>query len=168
MATLHCFQDSCTDSPTCPCVCEDCYHAIRDALSKRVCPAPTGHPGIQLTLEVMAKTIRQGPKSDLARNLTQGIPSVRGKVRALIDALHESGASSVSVIDADDACLFVAAGARSLGIPCRFVALCYGESWTVRLRYEVDGQWEEIDCVNQSTPRMPDEEMVGEELRTQE
>ncbi len=68
-------------------------------------------------------------------------------------------------IDADDACLFVASCALSIGIPCRFVAQRYGQSWTVRLRYEVAGQWETIDCMNQSTTRETDEEIVGEELK---
>ena len=127
------------------------------------------NPGIRLSLQILAETARRDSSEQLrrlARDLTDAVPDIPGKVRALVDALHRSGARSVSVIDADDACLFVAAAAHSLGIPCRFVAMRFGErSWTVRLRYEVDGRWEEIDCMDQSTVRGPDEEIVGEELR---
>ncbi len=160
------------------------------------------NPGIRLSLQILAETARRDSSEPLARDLTDAVPDIPGKVRALVDALHRSGArssqagqdrfvravhgdapgffldvgcsdpvhiSSVSVIDADDACLFVAAAAHSLGIPCRFVAMRFGErSWTVRLRYEVDGRWEEIDCMDQSTVRGPDEEIVGEELRKNE
>ena len=130
------------------------------------------NPGIRLSLQILAETARRDSSEQLrrlARDLTDAGPDIPGKVRALVDALHRSGARSVSVIDADDACLFVAAAAHSLGIPCRFVAMRFGErSWTVRLRYEVDGRWEEIDCMDQSTVRGPDEEIVGEELRKNE
>lgn len=130
------------------------------------------NPGIRLSLQTLAETARRDSSEQLrrlARDLTDAVPDVPGRVRALVDALHKSGARSVSVIDADDACLFVAAAAYSLGIPCRFVAMRFGErSWTVRLRYEVDGRWEEIDCMDQSTVRGPDEEIVGEELRKNE
>ena len=69
-------------------------------------------------------------------------------------------------MDADDACLFVASCALSIGIPCRFVARRYGgHTWTVRLGYKVAGRWEIIDCTRQSADRIPDEEIVGEELR---
>ena len=141
------------------------------------------NPGIRLSLQTLAETARRDSSEQLrrlARDLTDAVPDIPGKVRALVDALHRSepepvgvehvsGARSVSVIDADDACLFVATAAHSLGIPCRFVAMRFGErSWTVRLRYEVDGRWEEIDCMDQSTVRGPDEEIVGEELRKNE
>ena len=127
------------------------------------------NPGIRLSLQILAETARRDSSEPLARDLTDAVPDIPGKVRALVDALHRSGARSVSVIDADDACLFVATAAHSLGIPCRFVAMRFGErSWTVRLRYEVDGRWEEIDCMDQSTVRGPDEEIVGEELRKNE
>ena len=73
------------------------------------------NPGIRLSLQTLAETARRDSSEQLrrlARDLTDAVPDIPGKVRALVDALHRSGARSVSVIDADDACLFVATAAR--------------------------------------------------------
>lgn len=53
--------------------------------------------------------------------------------------------------DADDACLFVAALAGVIGIPCRFVAARTGKrSWTVFLAYEdEDGLWVGVDVMRE-------------------
>ena len=78
-------------------------------------------------------------------------------------------------IDADDACVFVAAAAMSVGIPCRFVGVRYGSSWTCWLSFEVDSpptasctkptpepRWEMIDPLRQKKPdHEPDEQVLA-------
>ena len=137
--------------------------------------------GIEMSLQTLARTAQRDAANetaedfalwsirDLALRSTAGLVNHRDKMRALVDDLHRATASGRlidgSVLDADDACLFVATSALCLGIPCRFIAERYGQSWTVRLGYEVDGQWETIDCMNQVAMRDLDERIVGEELR---
>jgi hypothetical protein len=41
--------------------------------------------------------------------------------------------------DVEDACLFVATLAMSIGIPCRFVMARYGQAWTLFVAYEREG-----------------------------
>lgn len=88
-------------------------------------------------------------------------------MRAFIDELHrvaeyrEAGPLDEMVyvpsgarpptFDADDGCLFVAALAGVIGIPCRFVAARTGKrSWTVFLAYEdEDGFWVGVDVMRE-------------------
>lgn len=134
---------------------------------------------IQKTLEALAR-IAWGERIDprvyiLAHNATEPATGRQDKMRALVDELHsrfEPGAT----IDADDACVFVAAAAMSVGIPCRFVGVRYGGSWTCWLSYQVDAppsascttptpdsRWEMIDPLRQKRPdRVPDEQVVVE------
>jgi len=137
--------------------------------------------GIEMSLQTLARRAQQDAANETAKDFTlwsikelalrstAGLDSSRDKIRALVDDLHRATASGRlidgSFLDADDACLFVATSALCLGIPCRFIAERYGQSWTVRLGYEVDGQWETIDCMNQVAMRKLDEKVVGEELR---
>ena len=81
-------------------------------------------------------------------------------------------------IDADDACVFVAAAAMSVGIPCRFVGVRYGSSWTCWLSFEVDSpptasctkptpepRWEMIDPLRQKKPdHEPDEQALRQRV----
>jgi hypothetical protein len=111
-----------------------------------------------------------------AVNLTAPEERREGKMRALVDELHRRfvlapdchrecllpltltpGAS----LDADDACVFVAAAAMSVGIPCRFVGARYGHSWTCWIQYEAGLLWETIDPLRQKPNREPDEEVLG-------
>jgi len=138
--------------------------------------------GIKLSLETLARSAQRNAANettkdfalwsirDLALRSTAGLVNHRDKMRALVDDLHRATYGGLidgdgNVMDADDACLFVATSALCLGISCRFIAERYGQSWTVRLGYEVDGQWETIDCMNQVAMRKLDEKVVGEELR---
>lgn len=89
-------------------------------------------------------------------------------MHALVDELYRAtGAGARTLIDgtfmdADDACLAVAAAAMSVGILCRFVSERRGNCWTVRLVYEASpGQWETIDCLRQHTDKEPDERVLG-------
>lgn len=54
--------------------------------------------GIRLSLQSLAETARRDSSEQLrrlARDLTDAVPDIPGKVRALVDALHRSGARSV-------------------------------------------------------------------------
>lgn len=66
--------------------------------------------------------------------------------------------------DVDDACLFVASLAMSVGIPCRFIAARYHKrSWTLRVAYEdEEGLWTVVDVLRQRTELF--ENLVFEEL----
>jgi hypothetical protein len=148
--------------------------------------------GIRLSLELLSKQAMAYRLAPWTRKIV--VPSLSGvgdtvvdrtrqRILDIIEVLHRQGAPSLHApsealqvvgsedtaehvpMDADDACLFVASCALSIGIPCRFVARRYNRSWTVRLGYEVTGRWETIDCTRQSADRIPDEEIVGEELR---
>lgn len=67
-----------------------------------------------------------------------------------------------SVLDVDDACLFVAALAMSVGIRCRLVGARYGRSWTCFVAYETEsGPWETIDPLRQQLGQEPDERLLG-------
>ena len=138
--------------------------------------------GIESSLEMLGKLAMAYRLAPMTRRIAVETlvitgPADRGTyVRAFItelhlranpEALHIIGSEEPIThhIDADDACLLVASCALSIGIPCRFIFQRYGQSWTVRLGYEVDGRWEVVDCLNQSTLRLPDEEFVGEEMR---
>ena len=129
--------------------------------------------GIEMTLQTLAHRAQRDSKEEsvirLAHEIIAGLNSPSDKVHAFVDELHHTTwfgrLIDGSVLEADDACLFVASCALSIGIPCRFIAERYGQSWTVRLGYEVDGQWETIDCMNQVAMRKLDEKVVGEELR---
>lgn len=61
--------------------------------------------------------------------------------------------------DADDACLFIAALAGVVGIPCRFVAARAGvRSWTVFLAYEdEDGLWTGVDVLRERADTVVEE-----------
>lgn len=88
-----------------------------------------------------------------------------------INTQFETGDS----LDVADACIFVAAAAMSVGIPCRIVGARYGQSWTCFVSYEVDPpagascteplatpRWETIDPLRQKRPdREPDELIVA-------
>ena len=62
-------------------------------------------------------------------------------------------------MDADDACLFLAAFAMSVGIPCRIVGARYRERcWTCCVAYEdEEGRWTGIDPLRQETDQSCDE-----------
>jgi hypothetical protein len=109
----------------------------------------------------------------LARKLTDHEARREDKMRALVDELHRQSAiarryettdvalGAMASLDADDACVFVAAAAMSVGIPCRFVGVRYGHSWTCWLQYEAGLIWEMIDPLRQKTDREPDEQVIG-------
>ena len=67
------------------------------------------------------------------------------------------------LIDADDACLFVAALAKIARIPCRFVCARYNERcWTCFLTYQTaEGQWVGLNPLRQKTTRSLDELVIG-------
>lgn len=71
-----------------------------------------------------------------------------------------------TLIDADDACLFVAALAKAVNIPCRFVLARYRErAWTVFLAYEdEEGRWIGIDPLRQKTKWSLEELVFGSNL----
>lgn len=119
----------------------------------------------------------------LARRLTDREASRQQKMEAIVDHLHREfrvgrpadpiaseAVSSPEVLamglasptlDADDACLFVAALAMSVGIRCRFVGARYGHSWTCWIDYEVGDHWETVDPLRQRPDREPDERVTG-------
>lgn len=88
-------------------------------------------------------------------------------MRAFVNELHRIAVYSANPIretaalvpehpqtfDADDACLFVAALAGVVGIPCRFVAARVGKhSWTCFLAYQdEEGLWVGIDVLRERT-----------------
>jgi hypothetical protein len=134
--------------------------------------------GVEKSLESLAQLAwreRLAPSTyRRARELTNSKISRKDKMEALVDELHRQfvlapdpvketitvrppdGAS----LDADDACLFVAAAAMSVGIPCRFIGVRYGHSWTCWLSYYDAGRWETIDPLRQKRPdREPDEQV---------
>jgi hypothetical protein len=118
----------------------------------------------------------------LARELTDREASRQAKVGAIVDHLdrfwvgrsaeptdaeHVTSASALlsgltaRSVDADDACLFVATLAMSVGVRCRFVAARYGQSWTCWVAYEVGDCWETVDPLRQRPEREPDERVTG-------
>lgn len=138
--------------------------------------------GIYRTLQMLAAVVRVERTCpelcELARKLTEP-PDLElgrgGKMHRLVDELHRRfkyapehretvGPVPIApggTVDADDACLFVAALASSVGIQCRFVGARYGRSWTCFVDYRVeDGSWETIDPLRQ-TDREPDERVFG-------
>lgn len=70
--------------------------------------------------------------------------------------------------DADDACLFVAALARVVGIPCRFVAARVGKhSWTCFLAYQdEEGFWVGIDVMRENANVIIEEIFVDSPVTT--
>jgi hypothetical protein len=113
----------------------------------------------------------------LAREVTDSKVDRQDKIRALVNELHRrfvvrtdpSVDEFVTVfppdgafMDADDACLFVAAAAMSVGIPCRIVAVRYGPVWSCLVQYEAGLIWETIDPLRQKLGRDPDELVVPE------
>jgi hypothetical protein len=70
------------------------------------------------------------------------------------------------LIDADEACLFVAVLAKAVDIPCRFVLARYREhAWTVFLAYEdEEGRWIGIDPLRQKTKQRLEELVFGSDL----
>lgn len=110
---------------------------------------------------------------ELAKRLTDPFTNRREDMTAFIDELHRRFQYAADPldecvgpipfkpgtrIDADDACMFVAALAVSAGIPCRFVGARYGRSWTCFLEYqESHGSWTMVDPMRQSGIREPDE-----------
>jgi hypothetical protein len=133
--------------------------------------------GIKMSLEQLARIAEQSRLDPtvhhLARKLTDPEPSRQDKMRALVDELHRQSViarryettdvalGAMASLDADDACVFVAAAAMSVGIPCRFVGVRYGHSWTCWLRYEAGLIWETIDPMRQKLDRDPDEQVMG-------
>jgi len=121
----------------------------------------------------------------LARDLTDREASRQAKMRAIVDHLGRfqlglqadpartetiTGTTSLLLtglsgattkVDADDACLFVATLAMSVGIRCRFVAARYDQSWTCWVAYEVGDHWETVDPLRQRPARDPDEQVTG-------
>ena len=69
-----------------------------------------------------------------------------------VDRAPLSTDTVVVPFDADDACLFLATLAMSVGIRCRFVAARYGQSWTCWVAYEVGDHWETVDPLRVRAP----------------
>lgn len=126
---------------------------------------PNTAVGISKSLEALrcALTVRPGHRFR-ARAWELAETSNRAdNMRAFVDELHRvaipwTSNEMVSLpgdqppsFDADDACLFVAALAGVIGIPCRFVAARAGKhSWTVFLAYEdEDGFWVGVDVMRE-------------------
>lgn len=118
----------------------------------------------------------------LARDLTDREARRQEKVAAIVDHLGRfqvgrtadparaetvAGATLLltglagTAVDADDACLFVATLAMSVGIRCRFVAARYDQAWTCWVAYEVGDHWETVDPLRQRPERDPDELVMG-------
>ncbi len=112
----------------------------------------------------------------LALEVTASSSNRRDTMRLLVDELHRRfryapdptevlgsmPRTHGNTVDVDDACIFVAALAGSLGICCRFVAARYDRSWTLFLDYETeDGRWETIDPLRHPGLKDPDERIEG-------
>lgn len=111
-----------------------------------------------------------------ADRLTESAPDRYSKMGRIVDELHRRYVYAPdpvnetigpmplpegSVMDVDDACLFVAVLATSIGIPCRFVAARYGRNWTLFLTYQdEEGRWEAVDPLRQRTSVRLDELMI--------
>jgi hypothetical protein len=131
--------------------------------------------GIEMSLQILAREALRDSQNEnirqLARGITAGLRDNQNRMRELVEYLYRATGAGLrtlidgTIMDADDACRCVASLALAVGIPCRLVAERYNQSWTVRLGYEVDGRWETIDCLNQSTEREPDERVIGKELK---
>jgi len=144
-------------------------------------PVPAGTKGIEWTLQSLTRIAWQSrldPRVHmLARKLTDPEPRREDKMRVLVDELHRRFIPGVdpstdetiailppdgSTVDAEDACVFVAAAAMSVDIPCRLVAARYGHGWTCWVSYEAGIIWETIDPLRQKKPdREPDEQILG-------
>ena len=142
---------------------------------------PSGSVGITSTLQTMkilTERCQVEPRvHSLAETLADPLDSRAEEIREFVDELHRRFTYApdpigeyVSMpfepgrvtVDADDACVFVAALAVSVGIRCRFVAARYGRSWTCFLEYEeADGKWTLVDPLRQKTDRSPDELVKG-------
>ena len=152
--------------------------------------------GIEMSLKQLASLAWQSRldpricRFALALPLTEPEIGRRAKMEALVAELHRrfvlapspTDSEAISgrfedgdTLDADDACVFVAAAAMSVGIPCRIVGTRYGQSWTCFVSYEVEApvgascteplatpRWETIDPLRQKKPdREPDELIVA-------
>jgi len=143
--------------------------------------------GIEITLRALAaraEADRLDPEVHRwARRATDAAPDAHGKVRAIAEAMRSQFhvnywdqvvmesenfvslaklvATSDVLIDAEDACLLVVATARSVGIPCQFVAVRYGQSWTCWLAYFAAGEWHLFDPTSQRPDAEPDEKVFG-------
>jgi len=139
---------------------------------------------IDLTLQALTRLAwcgRLDPKVYmLARKLTDREASRQAKMEAIVDHMHRQfqlgrqpdpvGAEALTggyvdsiakqAFDADDACLYLASAAMSVGIRCRFVGARYGQSWTCWVDYEVGNHWETIDPLRQRPDREPDERVT--------
>jgi transglutaminase superfamily protein len=137
--------------------------------------------GIKEVLHELTITAERGGTNSavqtLAIKLTKQEPNRHDKIRAIVDELHrrfvnshspiEMGVTGIPMgeghaVDADEACLFVAALAQSVGIQCRFVAARFNRSWTCFIEYEREnGQWEMIDPLREwKVSTEPDERIV--------
>lgn len=67
----------------------------------------------------------------------------------------------VPPLDADDACMLLAALATSVGVRCRIVGARYGRAWTCWVAYAVGDRWDIIDPLCQRPGREPDEVLWG-------
>jgi hypothetical protein len=122
--------------------------------------------GIETTLHALAALTwdrRLDPRIHLwARQLTGPHASQHAKMRAIVcevqkhlrpadPAISEAighvfiDFENISVHDADDVCLLLAAAAMSVGIPCQFVAARFGDSWTCWLTYLTGDRWNLLD-----------------------
>ena len=149
---------------------------------------PLEEPRIGIDISLHALAVCASRASDrsavvvLANKLTSDSPDRYGKMQAFVDELHrrfeyapdplketigpvpieEIGDTAGSTIDADDACLFVAALAASVDIPCRLVGARFVRSWTCFVSCQSeDGSWKRIDPLRQQTDREPDELVMG-------
>lgn len=115
---------------------------------------------------------------DLALRLADGEVDRGGVIRALVDEVRRRFVYAPdptlaeffkipfefgSQIDIEDACLFVVALAKVIGIPCRFVLARYRErAWTVFLAYEdEERRWVGIDPLRQKTTVALEEFVIG-------
>lgn len=151
--------------------------------------------GIEMSLKQLASLAWQSRLDPricrLALPLTEAKTGRRAKMEALVAELHRrfvlapgpTNSEAINgqfedgnTLDADDACVFVAAAAMSVGIPCRIIGARYGQFWTCFVSYEDDPaptascvassprrapRWETIDPLRQKKPdREPDETVV--------
>ncbi len=117
-------------------------------------------------ISAMTHLAAQAHVRDFVLKLTEGEPSVHGKMHAIIDELHRRfvyapdpthnetlglfDMASGGSMDVDDACVTVSAMASSIGIKCRFVLASYRRAcWTMRVAYEADGAWTVVDVLRQ-------------------
>ena len=141
-------------------------------------PPNLGIDGSLRAIAIAAERAQATPEiQKIAQGVTTNATERAEKMRLIVDELHRRYTYAAdhiseavgpvpllegSTMDVDDACLFVAALAMSLGIRCRIVAARYERCWTCFVDYEAeDGGWVTIDPLRQRTQRAPEQWIVG-------